>query len=233
MKRCGGRRAGWTVEIWGSRRGMWNRTSGAGVPGAVPRRVTLTVICLLLAIASPAAGKGLVAVSARGADGCHDVTALVGDDDIGWLIGDLRRTGEPAPGEAAFVELRISYGDPATGSVTHTQRILYAPSLGRVAYDRPWRWVPVDRRGRVIADRLVRRVRLRPPAEMPAGTHVEWPPPATARVVEVYSPAPREAQSAGPRWWTLGAVAVTLLAGAALVAGRRRGASPSRRAQAA
>jgi len=172
----------------------------------------LAAALLALALApAAAAAKGIEQVNACGADGCRTTKSV--DASAHGLIPPVS-VPEPAP----FYRLAVGMGH--AGEVFDTVDVLWAPSLGMIAYDEPdAAWVWADEKTRRVADRITEGLEPFPASEMPV-------PQTDARVDEVVTPAAAGATAGGggPPWAFLagGVVAAVALL---LTLARRRGAS--------
>lgn len=93
-------------------------------------RIVLFSLLLAVALAPPAAAKGVALIAVCGADGCKDVTRVVGDN-APFPYGKAVRAPRTS---AALVRIVVVIAEPqgnggGSGDVVARQSYLYAPSL--------------------------------------------------------------------------------------------------------
>ena len=181
------------------------------------RRLAIATALAVLGLAPPAFAKGIEQVEACGAGDCR-VSKSIGA--AGHSLIPPVSIPEPAP----FYRLNVGMGHE--GEVFDTIEVLWAPSLGMIAYDEPdAAWVFADAKTRRLAARLTEGLEPFPATKMPV-------PQATARVDEIVTPgaaAVTTGDGGGPPWAFLAVLAAAGLAGIAALLlirpARRRGAS--------
>ena len=140
------------------------------------RRLAIATALAVLGLAPPAFAKGIEQVEACGAGDCR-VSKSIGA--AGHSLIPPVSIPEPAP----FYRLNVGMGHE--GEVFDTIEVLWAPSLGMIAYDEPdAAWVFADAKTRRLAARLTEGLEPFPATKMPV-------PQATARVDEIVTPASR------------------------------------------
>jgi hypothetical protein len=183
-----------------------------------PRTAIALAAASLLALPAAAPAKGITSLVVCGAGGgCHTVDSRAGPA----LEGDVavRR-----PGRAGSWYLVRARGRISDDTVAQVWTAEWLPGAGvmRTLGGGGADWIAVPARLRTALSRAARGLRARPAATLsPLG-----PPGATARVVEVYSPADREgAGSSGAAGIVAAILAGVAAAGAlgAVVVRRRSG----------